>query len=259
MKVFFIFILICGTLSAQNLGDSKFLWVHNFQFFQFDYKIGATLQASGDKCNVWVENNLVTAITVDEVNSYVYAGTKNSGILQRKLDEEKWQLLTTGFPRSSRSQGQSPVHDLLITKDGLVLAGTDDGLYRYDTADEKWKRSTISDPVFAIEESGNLIYAALGGHLWADDGDEDSDIDIDMGVYVSDDGGISFERKSNGLPFDNDDEHLAVYDLKKSDGSVFATTDAGIFKTSNALGQGRVRISAINAFTRSAMSGRFRA
>jgi len=232
MKVFFIFILICGTLSAQNVGDSKFLWVHNFQFFQFDYKIGATLQASGDKCNVWVENNLVTAIAVDEVNSVVYAGTKNSGILQRKLDEDKWTLLNNGIPRSSRSQGLSPIHDLLITKDGLVLAGTDDGIFRYDTAAEKWKKASVSDPVFAIEESGAIIYAAIGGHLWADDDDEDSDIDIDMGVFVSNDGGNSFVRKSQGLPFDNDDEYLAVYDIEKSNGSVFATTDAGVFKTS---------------------------
>ncbi len=233
MKVLFIFILLCGTLSAQNVGDSKFLWVHNFQFFQFDYKIGATLQAAGDKCNIWAENNLVTAIAVDEINSIVYAGTKSSGVLQKKLDEDKWTRITNGLPRSSRVLGLAPIHDLLITKDNVVFAGTDDGLYKYDTEAGRWRKVTISEPVFSLEESGGVIYAGLGGHLSADDDDDDSDIDFAMGVFVSVDGGKSFARKSRGLPFDNDDEYLAVYHLEKSNGSVFATTDAGIFKTGN--------------------------
>jgi len=235
-KIFFIFILLCGTLYAQNIGESKFLWVHNFQFLQFDYKIGATLQATGDNCNIWVENNLITACTVDEANSLIYAGTKSSGVLRKKINEDKWVPITVGFPRSSRLQGVlSKVNDFLITEDNTVFVATDNGLFKYDTENERWRKITISDPVLAIEESGGIIYAGLGGYTWSlqDDTDEDSDIDFDMGVFVSEDGGNSFIRKSKGLPFDGDDELLAVYDISKSDGSVFATTDAGIFKTSN--------------------------
>lgn len=233
-KLVIFFLLIYGIAFAQNIGDSKFLWVHNFQFFQYDYKIGATLQAGGENCNVWVENEQINAIIVDQVNSYVYAGTKSSGVLRKKIDEQKWTVINAGFPNSSRTVGlMSKVHDFIITSNQVLFAGVDDGLYRWDEATTRWRKVTIGSPVFCLEENNNVLYAGIGGYLWSDDPDEDSDIDINMGAFISTDGGNTWERSSNGLPYDNDDEYLPVYDITKANGSVFASTDAGVFKTNN--------------------------
>ncbi len=234
LSVIFLMLLFMGNaLYAQTVGESRLLWVHNYQFFQYDYKIGATLAATGENCDVWVENNLITAITVDETNGVVYAGTKRTGIFSKGLNETTWTSLSDGHPNSSRTFGKSPVNTMFVTSDGTVLAGLDDGIYRWDVEGARWRRATVRTPVFCFAEANGIVYAGLGGYVWADDGDEDSDIDIDAGVYASDNGGTSWDRMSNGLPKDGDDEYLPVNALSVVDGSVMAATEAGVFLTKN--------------------------
>jgi len=222
-----------GSSIGFEVGDTKYLWVHNFQFFQYDYKIGATLQATGDHCHVWVENNLITAIVVDQDNQMIYAGTKVSGIFRKTTNSNSWEPFSEGLPQSSRSDGLSRVHNIVITDKGTLIAATDEGVYRLTTSNTRWSRTDVRNPVFSLIQSNGVLYAGLGGYLWADDPDEDSDVDIDMGIFISTNDGVSWNRQCNGLPYDNDDEYFAVYDLTKTDQGIFATTEAGVFMKPN--------------------------
>ena len=235
--LFLIILLIGGIVLAQNsepaVGESELLWVHNFQFFQYDYKIGATLVEKNQESNIWIENNKVTAVTVDEENSVIYVGTKTTGVFKKSLADNSWTSVSDGLPKSSRLSGTSKVNVLFKTSAGMMLAGTDDGMYRWDDGLSKWRKATISDPVWSITEADGNLYAGIGGYVWADDTDEDGDIDIDMGVYTSTNGGLAWSRQTLGMPMDNDDEHLAVYSVENVDGTLVATTEAGVFQSAN--------------------------
>jgi ligand-binding sensor domain-containing protein len=230
-----VVIISLNRSTAQEIGDIKFLWVHNFQFFQFDYKIGATLQGKGEHCNIWIENNLVTAIAVDISNSIVYAGTSVSGIFRKNIGESVWEIFSDGLPNSTIADGITKINDIMVTEKNNIIVATDDGIYQLSTAENKWKRRNVNGRIFCLTNSNEKVFAGLGGYIFkhknntGDDKDGDSDIDLNMGVFVSRDDGLTWTRQSNGLPFDNDEEYLAVLDIEASNNDVFAATEAGIF------------------------------
>ncbi len=222
---------------AQQIGDTKFLWTHNFQFFQYEYKIGATLQETGSHCDIWVENPNITAITIDYANSYIYVGTFNTGIFRRNLNSTEWEKFSAGIPASLRVPGTtSTIHDMIMTDDNTVLAAADEGLYYLVTGTDRWRRADITTPVFSLCKTENGIFAGLGGYTFkqtGDDDDEDGDVDIDMGAFFSSDNGRTWQEKNYGFPVDNDNEHLAIRDIAYSNGVLYASTDAGMFISNN--------------------------
>ncbi|MCK5683241.1 hypothetical protein KAJ27_03940, partial [bacterium] len=217
-----------ANLFAGEKGDSRVFWVHNFQFFAYDYRTAATLQSTGDHADFYLENAKVLSSVYDITNEELWIGTAHSGAFKRKINDDSW-ISVPGIPGHSDFGGITPINDMVILKNGTLLAGTDYGIYVYSPSLNKWKSTIVSDAVSDLLLTDNAVYAAISGYMWKDDIDGNGDIDIDMGVRSSVDG-LTWLDISDGLPVDNDIENVRVSSLAYSAGKVFAATEFGVFQ-----------------------------
>ncbi len=215
--------------SQSELNGTSAFWVHNFQFFAGDYRIGATLQRSSDHGDFYVENAVVLSLAEDASNRLVYAGTAHGGVFRRGFDDSTWTRISDGLPGDSDRGGNEAVNALVVTGSGVVIAGTDQGIYSYDPVGEVWGAKGGSAAVWDMQVDGSTLYAAMGGYVWRDDEDGDGDIDVSMGVRRSIDGGANWDDYSAGLPKDEDGEYIEVYSLAKTNTAIYAATPGGVF------------------------------
>ncbi|MCH8838782.1 MAG: hypothetical protein IIA60_13460, partial [Candidatus Marinimicrobia bacterium] len=219
-----------ATAAQSELNGTSVFWVRNFQFFAGDYRIGATLQRSSEHGEFYVENAIVLSLVEDASARLVYAGTAHGGVYRRGFDDSAWTRISTGLPRDPDRGGNEAVNALAVTGTGVVIAGTDLGIYSYDSVAEVWgSRGGISAAVWDILVDGNTIYAAIGGYVWRDDSDNDGDIDLNMGVRRSIDGGDNWVNLSAGLPKDEDGDYVGVYSLAKTTTAIHAACPGGVF------------------------------
>lgn len=221
--------LTSTALRSQDVGSTKVFWAHNFQFFAYDYRIGATLQEAGENALFYVENSRVLSGAVDESNELLYVGTAHGGVFSRAINAEEWSPMTRGLPTDPNRKGFSAVNALTFSGNGTLIAGTDHGLFVYDANQERWRNTGITEAVWTLLADGSNVYAGLGGYHWSDDSDQDGDIDVRMGVRYSADNGSSWSVLSAGLPTDNDNETREVSSLTKSGEYIVAVTPGGLF------------------------------
>ncbi|MCK4579207.1 MAG: T9SS type A sorting domain-containing protein [Candidatus Marinimicrobia bacterium] len=222
---------------TKGAGTETYLfYARNFQFFSGDYRLGATLQKSSINGDFFVENAVVLSSVIDETAAKIYLGTAHGGVFERDINGTTWQAISVGLPKDPDRGGVTAVNALAITSTGVLTAGTDRGIFTYNPSAVKWTPRGDERVIFDLLVDGNTIYAGMGGYLWLNDIDEtgpDGDIDLDMGVWRSTDGGVVWMPFSQGLPTDDDNEHRMVYSLAKAGNNLYAATPAGLFRLEN--------------------------
>jgi len=129
-----------------------------------------------------------------------------------------WKELSEGL-------GGSSVYSLDASRDGesLILAGIMGDVARFDVGSRLWERLPCADPGHAVNTVAispldpNLVWAGAEGD----------------GVYLSTDGGTTWEARDHGLPsgagvsaaVDPDDQQIAY--LGTYHGGIYKTTDGG--------------------------------
>jgi photosystem II stability/assembly factor-like uncharacterized protein len=128
----------------------------------------------------------------------IFAGTYYYGVYVSTDGGGSWNKRNTGLPLNTS------VYDLVRHNGDLFAALQYDGLFRSTDNGATW--FSLNDalpnytwPYAIIERGDDLI---LGG---------------DMGVYVSQDDGVTWSKESTGLPFNNDVRSLAA--ISTSSGS----------------------------------------
>lgn len=148
---------------------------------------------------------------------WLYAGTLG-GLYASANGGQVWELVP---PPDSYPDEASRILSLAVLTDsnsytGTLLVGTDRaGLYAVDIESQSW--STAAAGFLDDDERAQTIQALLavpGGAAYAGT--------VDFGVYVSDDGGKTWQPKAEGLPPDS----LSILALVRdwADGTVYAGT-----------------------------------
>lgn len=225
-----------------EVGDTRVFWAHNFQFFANDYRLGATLQASSGHGMFYVENAVVLSMAVDEPGNMIYIGTAHGGVFRRSFTGTRWINVSSGLPNDPDRTGKYAVNALVLTDTRQLLAGTDGGIYGFRPNTLSWaNRGGIREAIFSMLADGDTVYAGLGGYVWdsADDTDEDGNLDVNMGVRVSYDGGATWSNSSisaglpkvsASLPEDKDKYLVEVVALAIGGNYIYAATPGGVFR-----------------------------
>lgn len=142
------------------------------------------------------------AVVRDPVHSLYFLGTRGGSVL--RSDPAGWKGVGRGL-------GMTNVHSLLVSNDGVLFVGTEDGIYRSRNLGETWER-----PASGVREGTVRAIAQLSsGTLIAG---------THRGVFRSTDAGTTW-TSSAGLPVPTNTRALAV----DGAGRVWAATDAGLF------------------------------
>lgn len=153
----------------------------------------------------WNETDIPTTTyglsTSQEDADDIHAAVWQHGIFEKSSDNSRWALIGT-IPNPN-------VYDAATNASGIIVAGTDRGLMRFQDSSWAASHSLTSFAVLAVDER---LYASH-------DGD---------GVLYSRNGGATWEWMSTGLPIT--DASFRVRGLSLSDDSrLFASTRAGIW------------------------------
>lgn len=202
---------------------------------------------------------LVLAATPDGT---VYAGTFQTGLFRSRDAGKSWQAINDGFKRLE-------VKALLID-DGVIYAGTGDGVYRLGEQEAKWASvpkglddtlvqslaKAADQTLFAGTSGRGVFQRKAGASEWTrlshglvdHEGLVENFIRVlamdreqalyagtfDGGVFRSGDGGQTWRPISRALPNDS------IRGIVTSDKGLFVATGRGIYKTVN---QGRQWVS----------------
>jgi len=185
----------------------------------------------------------------------LYAGTFRKGVFQSRDGGTSWQAMNTGLKRLEIKA--------LLVEDGVIYAGTGDGVYRLSEVDKRWKVvSTGLDETLVhtlARAPDGTLYAGTSGkgilryratasawtrlsHGLVDhEGlgqnfirvlavDKDQDLyagTFDGGVFRSSDSGQTWRPISQALPNDS------IRGIVTNDRGLFVATGRGIFKSQN--------------------------
>ncbi|MCK5331073.1 MAG: hypothetical protein KAK01_06680, partial [Candidatus Marinimicrobia bacterium] len=155
------------------------------------------------------------------------------GVFKRGYTADGWVAISEGLEEDSDRGGYAAINDLVMNSSGTLVAGTDEGIYTLTADDTRWRNRDISLPIFDLMIVNDTVYAALGHYLWDADSDEDGDIDANLGVRRSIDGGISWTDLSAGLPIDDDGDVIPVLSVAYTESGILATTSAGLYQVTN--------------------------
>ncbi len=134
----------------------------------------------------------------------IHAAVWQRGILEKSSDNSRWASIGT-IPNPN-------VYDVAANASGIIVAGTDGGLLRFQNS--SW---TASAPPFVLTSFAVL---AVGERFYA--------AHDDFGVLYSRDGGTNWEWMGVGFP--TEDESFRVRGLSLSDdGRLFAATRTGVW------------------------------
>jgi photosystem II stability/assembly factor-like uncharacterized protein len=170
---------------------------------------------STDQGEVWTERSIgLTTFWVHALTSgpdgTVYAGTRTGEVYRSTDVGDRWRTMgaTTGG-------GHNPVHALIVSKMGTLLAGTYSGMFRWDPQERRWSRRALGadqrkQSVAAIvQNAAGVVFAATKG-----------------GMFASSDDGMTWLPANDGL---GSEEVLSL--AVDSTDHVLAGTTAGVFTT----------------------------
>ncbi|MEX2632568.1 MAG: T9SS type A sorting domain-containing protein [Balneolales bacterium] len=129
---------------------------------------GQHLFKSEDEGETWSEVSLksymaITDIIEDTDGTLYVSSIYNSGIHKKASGSDEWEDLTPNMDNQN-------VLDLLITSEGLLLAGTQNGGYYSEDGGETWQKSAIDIPDFqyvgSFLQHGENIYAATSSGVF---------------------------------------------------------------------------------------------
>ncbi|RLE44747.1 hypothetical protein DRJ25_06415, partial [Candidatus Woesearchaeota archaeon] len=122
----------------------------------------------------------ISSLAVNDTGT-IYAGTYGDGVHARTPGSDGWLMLKDGLPRTAW-QVQSLKY-LQFESESVLLAGTDDGLYKL--RDQRWERvasqeideivdnllwEPSTETIFATATGGQLYLSHDGGKSWSPDG-----------------------------------------------------------------------------------------
>lgn len=134
---------------------------------------GEHLFKSEDNGDTWTEIPLrsymvITDIIEDNDGTLYASSIYNSGIHKKESGSDEWEDLTPNMESQN-------VLDLLVTSDGLLLAGTQNGGYYSEDGGATWEKCDIDIPDF----QGVLSFVLHGDDIYAA---------TSVGIFVSTDG-----------------------------------------------------------------------
>jgi ligand-binding sensor domain-containing protein len=172
---------------------------------------------STDQGEVWTERSIgLTTFWVHAMTSgpdgTIYAGTRTGEVYRSTDVGDRWRTMgaTTGG-------GHNPVHALIVSRMGTLLAGTYSGMFRWYPQERRWSRLPLGvdqrkQSVAAIVQNATgVLFAATKG-----------------GMFTSSDDGMTWLSANDGL---GSEEVLSL----AVDGTdhVLAGTTAGVFTTAS--------------------------
>lgn len=146
----------------------------------------------------------------------LYAGTLD-GLYVSANGGQAWELVS---PPDSYPDEASRILSLAVLTDSnsytdTLLVGTDGaGLYAVNVENQSWSTAAVGFPDNDRAQTIQALLAVPGGAAYAGT--------VDFGVYLSDDGGQTWQQKAEGLPADS----LSILALirDREDGTVYAGT-----------------------------------
>jgi photosystem II stability/assembly factor-like uncharacterized protein len=171
-------------------------------------------------------------------SGHIYAGTPFTGVFQSVDTAATWTLINRSL--------YSSVHAVVQLQNGVLLAGTDDGVFRTTNSGGAWFQNTTGLPGSAV----NVLHQSANGSVYAGFNNPGA------GVARSTDGGLSWTSSATGLG-----SRRAFAIASGSGGLVVAGTDQGLFRSTDDGGGWSVSgaggpSTTVRALVRDAVSGR---
>lgn len=188
------------------VNGTKLLATGNFGIAQ------TTLPTSGN--SVWQPANQINTptyglnVSATHNTPVVYAAVWNRGIFEQSVSDNRQWTEIGGNSVPSRL-----VYDVAVNETGVIVAGTDNGLMRWDSTSGAWATTAgeYSNVTFSMLAAGPRFYAGQIGH----------------GVLYSPNG-ASWANISDGLPVD---ANFRVRGLSFNDDktALYAATTTGVY------------------------------
>lgn len=172
---------------------------------------------SADGGNNWTLSNTgISALTIVRkfvlFNGKIFATTSNTGIIISSDNGNTWSQHNTGIA--------GLVADAIMVADNDLYAGVNQGVYKYDIANQSW-----------ISKSSGLPNQSVGSLTYIKDNMQNITLFEGNGnsndVAKSVNGGDNWSLAKNGLP------NVGVYSLLGINTSVFAGNDYGVYMTTD--------------------------
>lgn len=223
---------------------SSFLVEDDKIFATTDYH-GIYLFEEGEALWKRIDKSLPAGIDINAVaisNNTIIIGTLNHGILLSKNGGQNWDSPATQIEQTSVR--------CLYKRDKLLLAGTDNGIYKSVDEGNTWEQLYNGVQVNGFTELSNHIYAALMNgavlvgennsepdyiytpltlHDISNDGERLYAMTLGDGLLKSANSGKTWENANNGLGTNN----LYTFELKRFGSKIFAAQWYGIYASDN--------------------------
>ena len=167
---------------------------------------GETWKATSIGLPTWFIHTLV----IDNANGVLYAGT-DVGVFRSQDDGESWQAVY--------NEREKITSLLMDSQNGVLYAGSESSIFRLRDGEENWENVsgvldtssvTTAIPLIIDSRDGTLYAGTYGG-----------------GVFLSQDGGESWQEASNGLT----NTFIRSMAQNNLDGSLYTGTDNGVFRS----------------------------
>lgn len=186
---------------------------------------GGGIFISTDRANSWskFDNNAGMndgkIFSLTNNSSYYFTGTAgtdtypDTGVIYRHpVNGNRWDSINHGL-------GRNGVHlegiFSMDANDQLAFAGTDDiGIFRSTDNGSNWTMVHKTADVHSIKIVGNHVFYGTSY----------------SGVYVSHDGGLTWQDNNSGLVYNGQTLAYLVKDFAVMGGYIYAATDMGVFK-----------------------------
>jgi photosystem II stability/assembly factor-like uncharacterized protein len=265
--------------------DKNETFLYKSEFRETLQKPVSIIYHSVDAGRTWTpfDNGVPFDATVSSfmvMNNEIFAATDNHGIYLNKNDQQTWKRIDEDLPENADINALSAVSDSFVigtlnhgimlsknrgknwrypriqinnvpirclhTKENILFAGTDKGIYKSLDGGDRWEHVWKGVQVNGFTEVKNKIFAALmngaimtidGGVNWkyvykphtlhdiSTDGERIFAMTLGDGLKKSSNDGLTWEKVNNGLGTLN----LYTFEVKRFENKIFAAQWYGIY------------------------------
>jgi photosystem II stability/assembly factor-like uncharacterized protein len=183
---------------------------------------------STDGGRTWLKKNAglrsleCNTVEIDTVSGYLFLGTVRDGVYKSTNGGDSWEPI-------SQNINAAQCHDIAISPidNSLILASAENGLFKSNDSGQSWRYIPVDSSLaisFMAMKFDNFspqkIYACTyGGRNPANE----------PGLWISSDGGLSWDFRNNGLYANIFIDDLAISFLGPEDKRIFLASSEAIF------------------------------